>query len=97
MRWDGLLAIALALGGCESASAPKAPSVDTAAVLLGNATCPVSGTPVAGTPQNPTFRSTFQGVTLGFMCPTHHAEFEQGTDAQTTAWLKVARDSLAGK
>jgi hypothetical protein len=87
----------LCMTACPAAvtSPPPVATAAAPAVLLGNATCPVSGEPVAGTPENPTFKSTFQGVTMGFMCPMHMADFENGTDVQKVAWLEKARASLS--
>ncbi|MEW5848110.1 MAG: hypothetical protein AB2A00_04820 [Myxococcota bacterium] len=64
------------------------------APVLGNRVCPVSGEPVAGDPLNPTFRATHRGVVIGFMCPVHLREFEEGTPEQQDRWLESARASL---
>lgn len=83
------------LAGCpRAAPAPAAVDAARAPVLLGNSLCPVSGEPVAGTPNHPTFTAQHEGYTLGFMCPAHLAEFERGTPEEKTLWLAKARTSV---
>ena len=89
-----LLVLVLFAAGCPSTET-RAPMAAAEGTVLGNATCPVSGEPVAGTPGHPTFTSTFRGTTVGFMCPMHLREFEEGTEAQKDAWLAKARASVA--
>ncbi|MBI5493549.1 MAG: hypothetical protein HY904_00895 [Deltaproteobacteria bacterium] len=86
-----LMVLLLALAACDRpAGAP--PEADAGpAALVGNRTCPVSGEPVAGDPHNPTFRSTFRGQVIGFMCPMHLKEFEDAPDAKKVQWLERAR------
>jgi hypothetical protein len=65
--------------------------------LVGNSVCPVSGKPVAGKPDNPTFYSDFRGYRLGFMCPVCKAAFDSATDAQKLTYLNQALESVGKK
>jgi hypothetical protein len=87
------IAIVIALVGMsQPACAEEKGTVEK----IGNAVCPVSGKPVAGTPDAPTFYSDYQNYRIGFMCPVCKAKFDSGAHAQKLDWLNKALKS-AGK
>jgi hypothetical protein len=77
------------IAGRTAADEPK-PAV------IGNSICPVSGQPVAGKPDAPTFYSDFKGWRIGFMCPVCKGKFDAADAAQKLAYLNKALTS-AGK
>ena len=106
-KWAALLLVAsVLLAGCPDREATTEQVArqllageskgKAAAKVLGNATCPVSGKPVGGTPSAPTFHSDFKGYRVGFMCPSCKGKFDSADDFKKADLLSKALQSVKG-
>jgi len=92
MKWTWLV---LLLGGaCAPAVGNSSPPAGSSAHVLGNALCPVSGSPVAGLPGAPSFAVPWRGESIGLMCPVCVSQFEAASAEQRDRWLARARASV---
>ena len=93
MRIIPFLAGAAVAAGIASFSFPAANAGDPPAssvVKLGNATCPVKGTPV-----NAKFTTIWNGLEVGFCCPECPAKFTANPNQYTPALLRDLAMQLA--
>jgi hypothetical protein len=84
-----LIGLLLAVG-CGS----QTPTTDPGVKMVGNSTCPVSGNPVGGMANNPTFYSDYNGYRVGFMCPVCKGKYDDADDKARRQWLEKALASV---
>lgn len=88
-RKTSLLVLLLLTSLC--CACPRQRAEPPAVQVVGNATCPVSGKPVAGAPDAPTFHSDFEGYRIGFMCPVCKGTFDKAPLEEKRRLLSRAR------
>jgi hypothetical protein len=85
------VALLLALLAAPGACGEQPPRGSQAAQIAGNALCPVSDKPVAGSPSAPTFFADHRGYRIGFMCPHCLATFRSAPEPEKDRLLAKAR------
>jgi hypothetical protein len=93
-RFVCLLVAGAILFGASAITSSIAAGDESKPALVANSICPVSGKPVAGKPEAPTFFSDFRGWRIGFMCPVCKGQFDAADDAQKLAYLNRALKSV---